>query len=471
MDESIEYSLAPSKSDKLLPRQSGVFGRRGPPVGRLAIVGLLIVIAAAGLIGLALNNRVKSITDQALQYDIELEDRGDDFRVAVLDMRHFHRNITFAGPSRHGLADFEAAYLFLHAQIDRLEALQYPDADLVNADTLRAIAEDYYTSFRPAIDRYDQDRQGFVLASDDGLVRLAELEGHARELDQLGEQRSAEALRSVESSADAAEVVMLVVLGGLIFTGLGLAYLAARNLRQQQEAAAELAQALELRSVFIADASHELRTPLTVLRANAELAVGAAEPEEQTELLDEILRESERMTRLVEDLLFLASSDSESSLLQLETVSVAPFLAGVTARSEALARRYGATIHSALAGDGLAHLDEARIEQAILILVDNAAKFGPPDGRIYLRSLVRNGELVVEVRDRGPGIPERELPFVFERFYQVDKARSRKKGGAGLGLAIARSIVEAHRGRIEAESVLGQGTVMRIRLPVADAAG
>lgn len=466
MDQSIEYDRTATKQPSRRSPWVEALRQGSGSIGRASISGLLIIIAAAGLIGLAINFRVKAITDRALQYDIELEDRGDDFRVAVLDMRHDHRNITFAGPSRRGLADFEAAYLQLHAQIDQLEQLQIDDVQMIDTDALRQTAIRYYTEFRPAIDTYDRDRQTFILASDEGLLRLAELEGVARQVDELGEERAANALRSVESAANAAQIVMLVVLGGLILVGLGLAYLAARNLREQQNAAAELARALELRTVFIADASHELRTPLTVLRANAELAaVGITDAQEHAELLDEILHESERMSRLVDDLLFLASSDSDSSLLQREAVEVAPFLSEVAARAETVAGKYGAVIQPELHAAGLVTLDETRIEQAILILVDNAAKFGPTGGSIVLRSLNRDGELIIEVIDHGPGIAPNELPFVFERFYQVDKARSRAKGGAGLGLAIAKSITEGHGGRIEAESRLDAGTTMRLYLP------
>jgi signal transduction histidine kinase len=103
----------------------------------------------------------------------------------------------------------------------------------------------------------------------------------------------------------------------------------------------------------------------------------------------------------------------------------------------------------------------------VLNLVDNAAKYSPPGKTITLRSAHHGAEVMIEVADQGPGIPEPDLPLIFERFYRVDKARSRKAGGAGLGLAIAKSIITAHGGRIEAKSVLNQGTKMRIYLPLA----
>jgi two-component system sensor histidine kinase VicK len=111
-------------------------------------------------------------------------------------------------------------------------------------------------------------------------------------------------------------------------------------------------------------------------------------------------------------------------------------------------------------------MDRGRVEQAVLILVDNAAKYGPPGGKVSLTSEARSGDLRVTVADEGPGIPEEELTRIFERFYRMDKTRSRKLGGSGLGLPIANTIVEAHGGRIEAESRVGEGTSMSICLPL-----
>jgi signal transduction histidine kinase len=175
------------------------------------------------------------------------------------------------------------------------------------------------------------------------------------------------------------------------------------------------------------------------------------------------------MTRMVEDLLFLARSDSAAVPLDLERVPAASFLAEVAGRAEVLARERGAKLEVELSGEGELEIDRGRIEQAILILVDNAAKYGPPGGRVKLTSTMASGELHATVADEGPGIPESELPHVFERFYRVDKTRARKQGGTGLGLPIAKTIVEAHGGRIEAKSRLGEGTRMAIYLPLLPA--
>jgi signal transduction histidine kinase len=172
------------------------------------------------------------------------------------------------------------------------------------------------------------------------------------------------------------------------------------------------------------------------------------------------------MTRMVEDLLFLARSDSASPQLEFETVALAPFLAELAGRAEVLARELGAELEAKLEGEGPLEIDRQRVEQAVLILVENAAKYGPPGGKITLASTVRSGELCVSVEDRGPGIPREELSRIFERFYRLDKARSRRLGGSGLGLPIAKTTVEAHGGRIEAESQLGEGAKISLCLPL-----
>jgi signal transduction histidine kinase len=262
-----------------------------------------------------------------------------------------------------------------------------------------------------------------------------------------------------------------MMLGGLTLVTGALIYLTIRTVREQQRASTELAAALKLKNDFIADASHELRTPLTVLRGNAELARQLeGDAAAQGELLDEILQESDRMTHLVSDLLFLASSDAGSLPLQPELIEIGPFLTELGQRADVLARERGVVLQTALSARGLVEIDSARVEQAILILVDNAGKYSPPETLVTLRSSVTGDYLVIEVQDRGQGIPATELPHVFERFYRVDKARSRREGGAGLGLSIARSIVEAHGGRISAESTIGRGTTMRITLPLLDSA-
>ena len=442
-------------------------------VTMLAVGGLLVAILISGVVGLVLNRNIERVTEKALNYDVELEDEGDDLRVAVLEVRHYHRNIHFGGPSRTQIENFENAYAQLEEELGELEGLGVRDPEAPQPEELRGLAEEYYAGFRPAIDLYEEDRAAFTEASDRGLVLIDRMGQAGEELDKLGERQWEESLASVDQATATATVVLLLAIGSLLLAGVVLAYAAVRVVDElkrlyadQQATAEKLAAASRAKTDFLADASHELRTPLTVLRGNAEVGLALDGSGDHREILEEIVKESGRMTRMVEDLLFLARSDSTSLPLQKETVPTVSFLAELADRARALARERGARLETDFSGGGELELDGGRVEQAVLILVDNAAKCGPPGGTVTLSSETSSGRLRVTVADRGPGIPEEELPRVFERFYRMDKTRSRKLGGSGLGLPIANTIVEAHGGYIEAESRVGEGTKMSIYLPL-----
>jgi PAS domain S-box-containing protein len=707
-------------------------GARPWYIAAAAVGGLLVAIALAGLVGLVLNERISQVANEALAYDVALENQGNELRVAILDVRNQHHNLVFAGPTRGGVDDFESAHARLQREIDILEELGVRDPNSPQPDELRALARAYYEDFRPAVDLYGPDREAFEEASDRGLARLAELEAAAREVEVLGEELAAEALRDMDRVTLTSRWVLLSVLGGLALVGAGLAFVAVRTLRElrdlyarEQAAAAELsrseerfralvanssdiisvfdadgtvvyqspahqrilgyepeervgqnvfelphvhpddlaakraffdrtlasgpgelsmatfrlrdvggayhvmeavganrlddpvvrgivtnyrdvterhraeealrfqkallesqteasidgilvvsggreilsfnrryvemwglsegvmesgtgedvlrvvqeqvedpegfrgrvehlyehpeeegheeiplkdgrvfdrysapvkgadgtyygrvwyfrditerkrieealARSLRSKTDFLADVSHELRTPLTVIRSNAEVGLELERGCVHGRMLEEIAKESQRMSRMVEDLLFIARSDSDSPPLEPEVVEAAPFLAGLAERAEALARERGAVFEARLGGEGRLRVDPARIEQAVLILMDNAAKYGPPGGSVTLSSAAEPGGLRIEVADRGPGIPEAELAHVFERFYRL-KSNGGRGQGAGLGLSIARTIAELHGGRIEAASRPGEGTTMSLHLPLLTA--
>ena len=448
-----------------------------------AVGGLLVAIFIAGLVGLLSNLRVEGVTDEA-RYDLALEDEGDDLRAAVLDVRHYQRNITFSGPSRVQIDNFDASYDRLKEEIGELENTGVRDQDAPQPAQIRVMAKRYYRDFRPAIELYETDRDAFERASDRGLQRLDELARVGESLDELGETLSQESLAKLDGATRTARAVLLAVILGLLVAGAALAYITVRVVNElrkaydkQQETAKKLAEASQAKTDFIADVSHELRTPLTVLRGNAQVGLALGGDREHAELFEEIVDESRRMTRLVEDLLFLARSDAASVPLQTETVDTVPLMHELAGRAESLARERGAKFESVISGEGQVRVDAARIGQAVLILVDNATKYGSPGGLVTLSSgLTRTSGLRITVEDLGPGIPSRELPHVFERFYRADKNRTRLgdgaqtgQGGTGLGLPIARTIVEAHGGRIEIASRQGEGTKVSLYLPLLTA--
>jgi PAS domain S-box-containing protein len=236
-----------------------------------------------------------------------------------------------------------------------------------------------------------------------------------------------------------------------------------RDVSERKRVERVLADAALAKAEFLAEVSHELRTPLTVIRGNAEIGLELESDCEHEEHLREIVRESSTMSRMVEDLLFLARSESAQPPFRMEPLETSVLAEGLAHRARFLASEHGATLDTKLAQTGLVRVDPARVEQAVLALVDNAIKYGPEGHRITLKSSSLDDELRIEVGDQGPGIPETELPRVFERFYRLDGV---KEPGSGLGLSIAQTIAEAHGGRIEADSRAGRGTRMTLILPL-----
>lgn len=460
----------------------GVPARPGPNrpalILGLSLGGLLVAIAITGIAGLAINENVSDITARALDYDVDLEDEADDLRVAILDVRHFHRNILFYGPDQPNVRmNLDSAYLELEEQLsDYAEINLEPVPGIASAADMQHLASLYWQDFQEALESNtsDPNPEVFELASLEGLDRLNELETAAEALDRLGEQRAEASLANVDAANQQARVILLSVLGGLVLVGAALVWVTIRVLTQfrtlyasQQEASIRLGQALQAKSDFIADASHELRTPLTVLRGNAEAGLAMDRNSIHREILEDIVSESARMTKLVEDLLFLARSDADSVPLDIESVAAEPLLFEFSERARMLVRKGGASLATRLDGYGTLNVDASRIDQAVMILIDNAAKYSPPGGVVRLASSSWRDEFMIEVADDGPGIQEEDIPFVFERFRRADKVRNRQHGGTGLGLAIAKTIVEAHKGRIDVHSRTGEGTQMRIYLPLA----
>jgi signal transduction histidine kinase len=439
-----------------------------------SLLALLLAIVIAGVLAIIENNRVKEITERALTFDIEVEDEASDVQVAVLGLRHRHRNIVFGGASASTIAEFDEAYEKLLEELGELESLRLGDLGITQPARIRELTDRYYDDFWPAIAMAETEPRAFLAASDIGLSRLEEMGEAADQMDNLGDRLADNSLTRVQGAARTEQLFLFGLIGGALLVGVTLALSAGRILsrlhtlyEREQLARSELARALQAKSDFIADASHELRTPLTVLRGNAEAGLAIDASCAHREFLEEIVEESAAMTRLVGDLLFLARFDATAPPLDVKPVPITQILQTVADRSDVLVRQWGAVLTTHLSGEGTIIADAARIEQAILAIVDNAAKFGGPSSEVELSTAVWNGELLIDVVDQGPGIAEADLPMIFERFYRTSRGRGR--GGAGLGLAIARTIVEAHGGRLEVQSRLGHGTRMGIRLPLAGA--
>ena len=231
---------------------------------------------------------------------------------------------------------------------------------------------------------------------------------------------------------------------------------------------ARLEGAVKRLSQFTADASHELRTPIALIRTTAELTLRRERSAETyREALRQVVLESERTTRLVEDLLLLARSDAGLPSLPLERVQLTPLVQDVCQQGRVLAEARQLQISAQIPDEPVyVEANDPALRRMLLLLLDNAVKYTPSGGRITLSVDCGSAGATVAVRDTGIGIPETALPHVFERFYRVDESRNRDAGGTGLGLSIAKWIAERHHASLEAESVVGEGSVFRIRFPV-----
>jgi signal transduction histidine kinase len=254
-----------------------------------------------------------------------------------------------------------------------------------------------------------------------------------------------------------------------VMLGLGLASAAALGAGSWWLAGRAIGPAQEAwnrQRAFIANASHELRTPLTLLRASAEVALRGLPPTErdQRELLDDIVQESDHMTRLVDDLLLLSRLDAGRLELNCERLAVDEVLCEVVREVDRLAQERGISL-KCRPGGGVVTADRTRLRQVLLVLLDNALRHTTAGGgSIELRSEMGGRTVAIAVQDTGSGIAPEHLSQLFTRFYRVDSARS-GDGGAGLGLSIAQALIEAQGGRISVESAVGQGSTFTIVLP------
>jgi two-component system sensor histidine kinase SenX3 len=232
----------------------------------------------------------------------------------------------------------------------------------------------------------------------------------------------------------------------------------------------ELRRVNKIRRDFVANVSHELKTPATSLRLLAEsLEETIDEDPVQARLFATQLRaETERLSNLITDLLDLTRLESEEKVENPLPVDVRSVLMTVLARIRRVARKKNITLQWKRFGKATYYTvrgDETQLTSMFTNLVDNAVKYTPPGGRVEVTGGLEGSEIVIRVSDTGIGIPEGKLPRIFERFYRVDKARSKATGGTGLGLSIVKHIAENHGGRVTVESTSGEGSTFTVYLP------
>jgi heavy metal sensor kinase len=219
---------------------------------------------------------------------------------------------------------------------------------------------------------------------------------------------------------------------------------------------------------FTADASHELRTPLALMRTTAELSLKRPQTEtEYREALSSIVADVEATSNIIDSLLFLARAEDGSELFDKQRVDLVEIVRDAGNKGQIIAGEKQIAMSNRIEPRPLwIEGDAASLRRLFIILIDNAIKYTPAQGKVSLALESANGCALFEIRDTGIGISASDLPHVFERFFRADKARTRQNGGVGLGLSIGKQIVEGHGGTAEVESILGKGSVFRVRLPL-----
>ena len=223
-----------------------------------------------------------------------------------------------------------------------------------------------------------------------------------------------------------------------------------------------------MRREFVANVSHELKTPLTSIKGLTETLLGGAleDPAANRRFVTMIEQDATRLSRLVDDLLELSHIESKALPLRRQPVALRALIESVVSGFQHPLQARQITVDNAVAEAlPVVRADPERLRQVFVNLIDNAVKFNAVGGRILLRAAIDGAQLRIDVEDTGIGIPEADLPRIFERFYRVDNARSRERGGTGLGLSIVKHLIEAHGGTVAVASRLHHGTTVSVTLP------
>ncbi|MBO7743778.1 sensor histidine kinase [Paenibacillus sp. MWE-103] len=251
-----------------------------------------------------------------------------------------------------------------------------------------------------------------------------------------------------------------VIIAGVIISILAGRFLAGRAL-------IPIRNSWDKQQRFVADASHELRTPNAVIHAQTEMLLRQPDHtiEQESAHIALILKESKRMNKLLDDLLTLARSDSNQLLIHRAAVPLGSLIREIVEQFRLLTSIRDVDLSAELQEPLTLWGDEGRIRQLLFILLDNALKYTASSGRIVITARSEGQLVYISVTDNGKGIADEDLPYLFERFYRGDKARSRAEGGTGLGLSIAQWIMNAHDGSIRIDSKLGEGTKVELLFP------
>lgn len=217
---------------------------------------------------------------------------------------------------------------------------------------------------------------------------------------------------------------------------------------------------------FTIDVSHELKTPLTILKGQTEVALRKErDTEEYRRILRSNLEEIDRMVKIIDDLLFISRAETKNLTLSKERIALQDLITDVCGDMKIYAEQKGVNLEIGHLEDIIIEGDELKLRRMLMNIIDNGIKYNHPGGKVQISTHVENGYARIDVEDSGPGIPENEIKYIFDRFYRVDKSR-RRESGSGLGLSISKWIAEAHNGGIEVKSFVNRGSIFSVKLPV-----
>ena len=253
----------------------------------------------------------------------------------------------------------------------------------------------------------------------------------------------------------------ILIIGGvfLVFLGVVAWWIAGRSIKPTQ-------LAYERQQTFVANASHELRTPLTLIHAGVEVAQRQSDPVAQHQILNDVLSDADYMTKLIENLLLLSRLDAHKIPLEPETIHLPELFSDLGRQNERALADKGITIQYDCPEISV-YADSVRLKQILLVFIDNAIRNNQPQGWIKLSAGTKQNKAWIEVGDSGIGIPNDQLNKIFDRFYKVNDRSTQDYHGSGLGLSIAKGLIEAMGGEIHITSELGKGTQVRFTLPLS----
>lgn len=229
----------------------------------------------------------------------------------------------------------------------------------------------------------------------------------------------------------------------------------------------KLSQVDEMRKKFVSNVSHELRTPMTSMKIVSDTLLSSPNWDESVyrEFMTDINTEIDRLNKIIDSLLYLVRIEKEDLKLDYSTTYINILLDWVMKTIKPIADTKNVTLDLIAHQKVQLNLDQDKMQQCLLNIIGNAVKYTPENGRVWVELEVQKLEVAIHVHDNGIGIPEKDIPFIFDRFYRVDEARARQTGGTGLGLSIAQQIIQLHSGTIRVKSELNKGTCISIYLP------